>query len=42
MGHAIDQSGLRPTAEKVRALKEAKLPSNVSELRPFIEIITYY
>ena len=42
LGHIIDKDGLHPTEEKVRAIKEAPKPRNVSELRSFFGIINYY
>ena len=34
--------GLQPTEEKVRAIKEAPPPSNVSQLRSFLGSVNYY
>ena len=42
LGHVIDKEGLHPSAEKVRAIQEARKPQNVSELRSFFGIINYY
>ena len=42
VGHIIDEHGLHPTEEKVKAIKEAPTPKNVSELRAFLGIINYY
>ena len=42
LGHIIDQDGLHPTQEKVRAIKEAPQPRNITELRSFLGIINYY
>ena len=42
LGHIIDKDGLHPTEEKVRAIKEAPKPRNISELRLFFGIINYY
>jgi hypothetical protein len=39
LGHIIDEEGLRPTEEKVKAIKEAPKPKNVAELRSFLGII---
>jgi len=38
----LDQHGLYPTKEKVKAIREAPEPQNVSELRSFLSIINYY
>ena len=42
LGHIIDQHGLHPTKEKVKAIREAPQPHNVNELRSFLGIINYY
>ena len=42
LGHIIDEHGLHPTEEKVKAIKESPTPKNVSELRAFLGIINYY
>ena len=42
LGHVIDARGLHTSPEKVRAISEAPAPTNVSELRSFIGLITYY
>ena len=42
LGHKISAKGLQPTEEKVRAIKEAPPPSNVSQLRSFIGLVNYY
>ena len=42
LGHRIDAEGIHPTQEKVEAILNAKTPGNVSELRTFIGIVTYY
>ena len=42
LGHVIDDQGLHPTEEKVKAIKDAPRPKNVSELRAFLGIINYY
>ena len=42
LGHVIDEEGLHPTEEKVRAIEEARTPQNVTELRSFLGIINYY
>jgi len=42
LGHVIDEQGLHPTKEKVKAIQEAPRPHNVAELRSFLGIINYY
>ena len=40
VGHIIDKDGLHLTEDKVRAIKEAPKPRNISELRSFL-VISY-
>ena len=42
LGHKISGEGVQPTDEKVRAIKEAPTPQNVSQLRSFLGLINYY
>ena len=42
LGHVIDEHGLHPTKDKVKAIQEAPQPHNVTELRSFFGIINYY
>ena len=42
LGHVIDEEGLHPSQEKVRAIQEAPEPTNVSELKSFLGLINYY
>ncbi|XP_054283201.1 uncharacterized protein K02A2.6-like [Macrosteles quadrilineatus] len=42
LGHKIDQDGIHPREDKVKALKEAKTPTNKKELRAFLGAINYY
>jgi len=42
LGHIIDESGLHPTQEKVKAIQEAPKPKNLQELRSFLWMINYY
>ena len=42
LGHKIDKYGLHPTEEKVRAIHNAPEPTNVSELKSFLGLLTYY
>ena len=42
LGHEITEAGLKPTAEKVRALVEATVPKDVSQLRSFFGLVKYY
>ena len=40
--HIIDKDGLHPSKEKVRAIKEAPVPRNVTELKSFLGLLNYY
>ena len=42
LGHRIDQFGLHPISEKVKAIQKAPEPSNVSELKAYLGLLTYY
>ena len=42
LGHRIDKQGLHPVAEKLQALQEAPRPTNVSELKSYLGLLTYY
>ncbi len=42
LGHVIDEHGIRPVQKKVKALQEAPVPKNVSELKSYLGLLTYY
>ena len=42
LGHRIDKEGLHPLEDKVRAIKDAPAPKNISELRSFLGLINHY
>ena len=42
LGHRISVSGLQPTDGKVKALKDAPVPHNVSQLKSFLGLLNYY
>eukprot|EP00079_Xenopus_tropicalis_P016020 XP_004914327.1 PREDICTED: uncharacterized protein K02A2.6-like [Xenopus tropicalis] len=42
LGHMIDASGLHKSANKLRAVAEAPVPVNVSQLRSFLGLVNYY
>ncbi|UYV72834.1 K02A2.6-like [Cordylochernes scorpioides] len=41
-GHVIDKMGLPKTNDKIRAVLDAPKPLNVTQLRSFLGLITYY
>ena len=42
LGHIIDASGLHPFSDKLRAIREAPEPTNISELKSFLRLLNYY
>lgn len=42
LGHVVDEEGFHPVEAKVRAIRDAPEPSNVSELKSFLGMINFY
>ncbi|KAK7909343.1 hypothetical protein WMY93_014027 [Mugilogobius chulae] len=42
LGHVIDSRGLHKAPSKVKAIVDAPSPTNVSQLRSFLGLLTYY
>ena len=42
LGHKISAKRLEPTDEKIKAIREAPTPQNVTQLRSFLGAINYY
>lgn len=42
LGFAIDENGLKPTEDKLRAIKEAPEPKDVVQLRSYLGLMSYY
>ena len=42
MGHKIDHHGIHPIGPTLDAITRAKVPSNVTELRSFIDMVYHY
>ena len=40
LGYQIDATGIHPTSEKIRAIKDAPTPRNVTELKSFIGLFS--
>ena len=40
--HVIDHEGLHPFREKVRAIQDAPVPHNITELKSFLGLLNYY
>ena len=42
LGYRIDKEGLHPLADEVKALKQVPQPRNITELKSFLGLLTYY
>ena len=42
LGHTISAKWIQPTSEKIRAIRDAPAPCNVSQLRSFLGLLNYY
>jgi len=42
LGHMIDAKGIHPMEDKVRAIHEAPIPQNITQLRAFVGLLNYY
>ena len=42
LGFTIDQQGLHPSAEKIKAIKAAPNPRNLTELKAYLGLLNYY
>ena len=42
LGHVVDEEGIHPMEEKVKAIKEVPAPTNVTQLRSFLGLNNYY
>ena len=42
LGHVVDGIGNNPTEDKVRVIKEAPVPKDITQLRAFVGFINYY
>ena len=42
LGHVIDAKGLHPLPEKIEAIRQAPTPKNVTELKSYLGLLTYY
>lgn len=42
LGHVIDAEGLHPLPDKVHAIQQAPTPKNVTELKSYLGLLTYY
>jgi len=42
LGHVIDAKGIHPLPDKVKAIQQAPTPKNVTELKSYLGLLTYY
>lgn len=42
LGFLIDETGLKPTISKIKAVQEAPIPKNQKELKAFLGLVNYY
>ena len=42
LGHRITAHGLQPTNEKIRAIRDAPAPKDISQLKSFLGLVNYY
>lgn len=42
LGHCVSAAGLKPVPAKVKAVRDAPTPTNVSELKAFLGLLNYY
>ena len=42
LGHILDANGLHPVPDKLKAVKNAPNPQNVTELKAYLGLLTYY
>ena len=42
LGHKISAKGLQPTDDKIKAIRRAPVPADVSQLKLFLGLVNYY
>ncbi|UYV79051.1 K02A2.6-like [Cordylochernes scorpioides] len=42
LGHQVDQNGIRPDEEKIKAITEFPAPNNLQQVRSFLGLSSYY
>ena len=42
LGYVIDADGLHPLPDKIKAIREAPTPKNITELKSYLGLLTYY
>ena len=41
LGHTVSGDGIQPSADKVKAVQQAKTPTNIAEVRSVLGLVTY-
>jgi len=42
LGHSIDEQGIRPMEEKIKAIKDTPQPKLVKDLKSFLGVVNFY
>lgn len=42
LGHRVDAQGLHPVEKKVKAVRDALTPTNITELKAYLGLLNYY
>ena len=42
LGHKVNADGIHPTSDKIKAIQDAPKPHNVTELKSFLGLLSYY
>ena len=42
LGHKVNELGIHSTADKIKAIQEAPQPHNLTELKSFLGLLSYY
>lgn len=42
LGHLVDEKGVCPLPEKIQAIQQATVPTNLTELKSYIGLLSYY
>ncbi|KAF2890699.1 hypothetical protein ILUMI_15474, partial [Ignelater luminosus] len=42
LGHSVDKLGIHPTSDKVKSITEAPAPKNVTQVKSYLGLLTFY
>ena len=42
LGHKLSREGLKPSTEKIKALRQAPTPKDLTQLKSFLGLVNYY